>query len=226
MECRRLAGLVVDPPDRPEWYSGNRCSVSKRAAQVDCACYFLLALCPEYNDKNEETPTCPDQPTRNSRSPTRRPDWWSILRIDRNGILETDAPFPKERPRLTAPATSCWLCALNTMIRMKKPRRALTSQQEIAGVPPVGRIGYRPSWRWGDPTQPKPRPAGLAFLFPKPLEKLAFLTALENKKAVGLSTNGFVCVVGAAGFEPAAPCSQSRCANRTAPRPEYVCLRR
>ena len=26
--------------------------------------------------------------------------------------------------------------------------------------------------------------------------------------------------VGAAGFEPAAPCSQSRCANRTAPRPE------
>ncbi len=27
--------------------------------------------------------------------------------------------------------------------------------------------------------------------------------------------------VGAAGFEPAAPCSQSRCANRTALRPEY-----
>jgi hypothetical protein len=78
----------------------------------------------------------------------------------------------------------------------------------------------------GDPTQPKPRPVGLAFLLPKPLEKLPFLTALENKKAAGLSTDGFVCVVGAAGFEPAAPCSQSRCANRTAPRPEYVCLRR
>ena len=29
--------------------------------------------------------------------------------------------------------------------------------------------------------------------------------------------------VGAAGFEPAAPCSQSRCANRTAPRPEIEC---
>ena len=29
--------------------------------------------------------------------------------------------------------------------------------------------------------------------------------------------------VGAAGFEPAAPCSQSRCANRTAPRPDVKC---
>ena len=30
-------------------------------------------------------------------------------------------------------------------------------------------------------------------------------------------------IVGAAGFEPAAPCSQSRCANRTAPRPDVWC---
>ena len=30
--------------------------------------------------------------------------------------------------------------------------------------------------------------------------------------------------VGAAGFEPAAPCSQSRCANRTALRPERLIL--
>ena len=30
--------------------------------------------------------------------------------------------------------------------------------------------------------------------------------------------------VGAAGFEPATPCSQSRCANRAALRPEYLWL--
>ena len=30
-----------------------------------------------------------------------------------------------------------------------------------------------------------------------------------------------VCVVGAAGFEPATPCSQSRCASRAAPCPDY-----
>ncbi len=32
-------------------------------------------------------------------------------------------------------------------------------------------------------------------------------------------------MVGVAGFEPAAPCSQSRCANRTAPHPELALLR-
>ncbi len=35
----------------------------------------------------------------------------------------------------------------------------------------------------------------------------------------------FKMLVGAAGFEPATPCSQSRCANRTALRPEkYLCF--
>ncbi len=34
--------------------------------------------------------------------------------------------------------------------------------------------------------------------------------------------NSLILDVGAAGFEPAAPCSQSRCANRTALRPENL----
>ncbi len=33
--------------------------------------------------------------------------------------------------------------------------------------------------------------------------------------------NDLFVVVGVAGFEPAAPWSQTRCANRTAPHPEY-----
>ena len=31
--------------------------------------------------------------------------------------------------------------------------------------------------------------------------------------------NGFICLVGVKGFEPSTPCSQSRCANRTALHP-------
>ncbi len=31
-------------------------------------------------------------------------------------------------------------------------------------------------------------------------------------------------MVGAAGFEPATPWSQTRCANRTAPRPEFIII--
>jgi hypothetical protein len=37
--------------------------------------------------------------------------------------------------------------------------------------------------------------------------------------SVPLLSRGFVLVVGTAGFEPATPCSQSRCADQTAPRP-------
>ena len=34
--------------------------------------------------------------------------------------------------------------------------------------------------------------------------------------------NGFVCFVGVKGFEPSTPCSQSRCANRTALHPVQI----
>ena len=42
--------------------------------------------------------------------------------------------------------------------------------------------------------------------------------AVENCKQI-LIFNGFICFVGVKGFEPSTPCSQSRCANRTALHP-------
>src|SRR5690625_1930240 len=48
------------------------------------------------------------------------------------------------------------------------------------------------------------------------------LTSPVKQKNPSTIVKGFSCV-GVAGFEPAAPCSQSRCANRTAPHP-VCCL--
>jgi hypothetical protein len=42
----------------------------------------------------------------------------------------------------------------------------------------------------------------------------------KQKRSYEMNHNSLILNVGAAGFEPAAPCSQSRCANRTALRPE------
>ena len=44
----------------------------------------------------------------------------------------------------------------------------------------------------------------------------------ENQTKMAWITPSHCQNVGAAGFEPAAPCSQNRCANRTAPRPETI----
>ena len=41
-----------------------------------------------------------------------------------------------------------------------------------------------------------------------------------KKKGVTISRNSLIFTVGAKGFEPSTPCSQSRCASRTAPYPE------
>ena len=49
--------------------------------------------------------------------------------------------------------------------------------------------------------------------------------AIENFSKV-LIFNGFVCFVGVKGFEPSTPCSQSRCANRTALHPVQIMRRR
>ena len=56
------------------------------------------------------------------------------------------------------------------------------------------------------------------FLFSFTLPKL-FLNRSENIKARKMISELYF-LVGVAGFEPAAPCSQSRCANRTALHPE------
>ena len=40
------------------------------------------------------------------------------------------------------------------------------------------------------------------------------------KKGVSTSRNSLIFIVGAKGFEPSTPCSQSRCASQTAPYPE------
>ena len=44
-----------------------------------------------------------------------------------------------------------------------------------------------------------------------------------QKERVTTARNSLIFTVGAKGFEPSTPCSQSRCASRTAPYPE-VCL--
>jgi hypothetical protein len=41
----------------------------------------------------------------------------------------------------------------------------------------------------------------------------------SEEPSAPLLSRGFVLVVGTAGFEPATPCSQSRCADQAAPRP-------
>ena len=56
------------------------------------------------------------------------------------------------------------------------------------------------------------------FLFSEHSSKQACVRS-ENKKAIAVAM-AFLVVVGVAGFEPATPCSQSRCANRTALYPE------
>ena len=74
----------------------------------------------------------------------------------------------------------------------------------------------RRSWRWG-----KLKHKALislrskwVFLFSSPIQAWP-----EKTKAPSLSDEA-LCFVGVAGFEPATPCSQSRCANRTALHPE------
>ena len=42
----------------------------------------------------------------------------------------------------------------------------------------------------------------------------------DTKKGATTSRNSLIFNVGAKGFEPSTPCSQSRCASRTAPYPE------
>lgn len=44
----------------------------------------------------------------------------------------------------------------------------------------------------------------------------------KKRKPMMLIITGFLSV-GVKGFEPSTPCSQSRCANRTALRPENLC---
>ena len=66
----------------------------------------------------------------------------------------------------------------------------------------------------------KVTPPAHLFLF-LPLTR-ASSARCKNKKRPLTCVNDLCALVGVAGFEPAAPCSQNRCANRTAPRPETI----
>ena len=50
----------------------------------------------------------------------------------------------------------------------------------------------------------------------------AYCSPLENKKGPAESVGPSFILVGTGGFEPPAPCSQGRCADQTALRPDYV----
>ena len=60
-------------------------------------------------------------------------------------------------------------------------------------------------------------------LFGTPSLTQASLIRFAVQKNPRLSSKAFHFFVGVAGFEPATPCSQSRCANRTALHPEVEC---
>ncbi len=73
--------------------------------------------------------------------------------------------------------------------------------------------------RRGTQPSPRPRPVGLPFFVARPAQ--ASLAGRATKKGhLAIARRPWARLVGVAGFEPAAPCSQSRCANRTALHPE------
>ncbi len=52
------------------------------------------------------------------------------------------------------------------------------------------------------------------------IKDIATILQLKEKRPSGNLLKALFSLVGVAGFEPATPCSQSRCANRTALHPE------
>ena len=55
----------------------------------------------------------------------------------------------------------------------------------------------------------------------RPFDRASSSMAIHAKRPIRRWRMAFFVLVGVAGIEPATPCSQSRCANRTALHPEY-----
>ncbi len=116
-------GMYFKSPPCQQKAAAERGCALKYRKLAESACYFLLVLCPE----------------KKGSSKTK-----VALTSQQKAAAERGCAL---KYRKLAESACYFLLVLCPEKKgSSKTKVALTSQQEVAGVPHVGRIGYRPSW--------------------------------------------------------------------------------